>query len=85
MGDYLRESLNKIEDKRIIEIRGMGLMLGMEFNREVKELVQICMQKGLLLIGAGPKVMRFVPPLNINQTEVNQAVAIFKAALQEWE
>jgi acetylornithine/N-succinyldiaminopimelate aminotransferase len=84
MGAYLRESLNKIEDKRIIEIRGMGLMLGMEFDREVKELVQICMDKGLLLIGAGPKVMRFVPPLNIDQAEVDQAVAIFKAALQEW-
>jgi acetylornithine/succinyldiaminopimelate/putrescine aminotransferase len=84
MGAYLRECLNKIEDNRIIEIRGMGLMLGIEFNREVKDLVLICMQKGLLLIGAGPKVLRFVPPLNINQAEVDQAVTVLKAALQEW-
>jgi len=62
----------------------MGLMLGIEFNNDVKELVQICMQKGLLLIGAGPKVLRFVPPLNINQQEVDQAVTIFEEALKEW-
>jgi predicted acetylornithine/succinylornithine family transaminase len=85
MGNYLQECLNKIIDNRIIEIRGLGLMLGMEFNTDIKELVQICMQKGLLLIGAGPRVVRFVPPLNINQKEINQAVTIFKEALQEWK
>jgi predicted acetylornithine/succinylornithine family transaminase len=85
LGEYLQESLNKIVDNRIIEIRGLGLMLGMEFNTDIKELVQICMQKGLLLIGAGPRVVRFVPPLNINQKEINQGAAIFKEALQEWE
>jgi acetylornithine/N-succinyldiaminopimelate aminotransferase len=85
MGAYLQESLNKIADNRIIDIRGMGLMLGIEFNQEVKELVQICMEKGLLLIGAGPKVLRFVPPLNINRVEVDQALTILRAALQEWK
>ncbi len=83
-GAYLQESLNKIEDKRIIEVRGLGLMLGVELNADIKGLVQICMDKGLLLIGAGPRVVRFVPPLNINQNEINQAVAIFAVALQEW-
>jgi predicted acetylornithine/succinylornithine family transaminase len=85
MGEYLQESLNKIIDSRIIEVRGLGLMLGVEFNAEIKELVQICMQKGLLLIGAGPRVVRFVPPLNINKKDINLAVAIFKEALQEWK
>jgi predicted acetylornithine/succinylornithine family transaminase len=85
MGEYLKESLNKIIDSRIIEVRGLGLMLGVEFNAEIKELVQICIQKGLLLIGAGPRVVRFVPPLNINQKDINLAVAIFKEALQEWK
>lgn len=85
MGTYLRDNLDKIEDNRIKEIRGMGLMLGIEFDREVKDLVQICMHQGLLLIGAGPKVLRFVPPLNINQAEVDQAVAILRTALQEWQ
>ncbi len=85
MGSYLREGLNKLADTRIIETRGIGLMLGIEFNAEVKELVQICLQKGLLLIGAGPRVVRFVPPLNINRAEVDQALSIFSEALHEWK
>ncbi len=84
MGAYLRQGLNKVEDSRIIEVRGKGLMLGIEFNREIKDLVAICMQMGLLLIGAGGKVLRFVPPLNINREEVDQALAIVTAALSEW-
>lgn len=84
MGKILKESLQEIKDGRIVEVRGRGLMLGVEFNEDSKELVQICMKKGLLLIGAGQKVIRFVPPLNIKQKEINQAVSIFKDALREW-
>ena len=84
MGGYLRESLEDIRDERIVGVRGQGLMLGVEFNTPVKDLVRICMQNGLLLLGAGPNVMRFVPPLNINEKEVNQALGIFKQSLQEW-
>lgn len=82
-GRYLQECLNEISDKRITGIRGRGLMLGMEFNVDVKELITLCMEKGLLLLNAGPRVLRFVPPLNISTTEINQGVAILKEALKE--
>ncbi len=85
MGAYLRQGLNKIEDKRIMEVRGKGLMLGVEFDREIRDLVEICMKLGLLLIGAGPQVLRFVPPLNITAAEIDQALAILQAALKEWQ
>lgn len=84
MGGYLHESLEKIKDERIVGVRGKGLMLGVEFNTPVKDLVQICMQNGLLLVGAGPNVIRFVPPLIINEKETNQAIGIFKQSLKEW-
>lgn len=85
MGSYLLKKLNKLEDSRIIDVRGKGLMLGIEFDRDIKDLIAICMRRGLLLIGAGGKVLRFVPPLNITREEIEQAVAILSAALQEWE
>jgi predicted acetylornithine/succinylornithine family transaminase len=85
MGDYLMESLRKIYDDRIIAIRGKGLMIGVEFEKEIKGLINICMDKGLLLIGAGPNILRFVPPLTINSQEINQAVSILKEALKEWD
>lgn len=84
MGGYLQQSLEQIKDDRIVGVRGKGLMVGMEFNTPVKDLVPICIQNGLLLVGAGPQVLRFVPPLNINEKEINQAVGILKQSLKEW-
>lgn len=84
-GQQLREGLSSIGDPRIKSIRGKGLMLGVEFSAEIKELINVCMKKGLLLVGAGPNVVRFVPPLTVNQTEIKQALGLFKEALQEWE
>ncbi len=82
--EYLYRGLRTISDSRIVTIRGRGLMLGIEFNAEIKELVEICMEKGLLLLGAGPKVLRFVPPLTVSEKEINQALGILKGALMEW-
>lgn len=84
MGQYLASCLQGLRDQRIVAVRGRGLMLGIEFDREISELVKICLEKGLLLLGAGAKVLRFVPPLTINRTEINQAVGILKQALQDW-
>lgn len=85
MGEYLSEKLLNINDSRIVHFRARGLMQGMEFDREVKELVNICMKKGLLLVNAGPKVLRFVPPLTVNEIEINGAISILEQALQEWQ
>ncbi len=81
----LHEELSRIADSRIVELRGRGMLLGMEFNCEVKELIDKCIDKGLLLVGAGPRVLRFVPPLNVKETEIRQAVSILKEALKDWK
>ncbi len=83
-GYALWHRLQQIEDPRVLQIRGRGLMLGMEFDREVKDLIQICLDKGLLLVAAGPNVVRFVPPLNIEKDLLEQGMDIFRDAIQEW-
>ncbi|MDR1159932.1 MAG: aspartate aminotransferase family protein [Syntrophomonadaceae bacterium] len=83
-GKYLQNNLQALKDKRITELRGLGLMLGLEMNANHTGLLEICRRKGLLLIGAGPKVVRWVPALNISETEMKQAVEIFAEALDEW-
>ena len=85
MGEYLSEKLLGLKDPRIVHFRARGLMQGLEFDREVKGLVSICIKKGLLLVNAGPKVLRFVPPLTVNEVEINGAIAILEQALKEWE
>ncbi len=85
MGVKLMNGLVKMREPRIVDIRGRGLMLAAEFNCECKQLIALCMQKGLLLVGAGPNAVRFVPPLNIDENEVNRALDLFQDALQDWK
>ncbi|HWP97379.1 MAG TPA: aspartate aminotransferase family protein [Syntrophomonadaceae bacterium] len=83
-GKKLMDELKKVADSRIVTLRGQGLLIGMEFNCPVKPLIDLCMNQGLLLVGAGPQVLRFVPPLNLQDKEIKQAVGILKQALREW-
>lgn len=84
MGTLLAEMLEDIMDSRVVGIRGRGLIIGVEFKTEIKDLIALCVEKGLLLVGAGTHVVRFVPPLNVNEIEIKKAVGIFKEALKAW-
>lgn len=86
-GDYLRDKLLQIvkKDERATLVKGMGLLLGIEFSVDVKELVNTCLKNGLLLISAGPRVLRFVPPLNLTEGEIDQALKILEQSLNEWK
>lgn len=82
-GERLISRLREIPDPRIVDIRGRGLMLGIEMKVEVADIVNRCMQKGLLLVGAGPSVFRLVPPLTVSDDEIDQAVDIIARVLGE--
>lgn len=90
-GDQLISSLQLIASKypQILtgKVRGKGLLLGVEVRNDVDvaagDLVSLAMDKGLLLVPAGPKVVRFVPPLIVTQEEVDKAVQLFESALEE--
>ena len=86
-GEQLRDGLRAIAAKypnHITEVRGWGLIDGMELNADIKltaaEVVKAGIDEGLLLVPAGPKVVRFVPPLIVTSAEVEQALqAVDKA------
>lgn len=84
-GQYLIKKLNELKEKypEIKDVRGLGLLAGVEFNSPVKEIVENCQKRGLLLIGAGLNVIRFVPPLIVSFKEINQAISIFETVLRE--
>lgn len=85
VGTYLKEELTKLQEEFdvIKEIRGIGLMLGMELTIPALEVEKKCMEKGMLVVGAGEKVVRFVPPLIIDKVHVDEAINILKAVLAE--
>ncbi len=88
LGSYMLESLKAITagQKCIVDVDGMGLMARVEFaNKDLRnQVVYDCAHRnpGLLLVGAGEKTIRFMPPLIVTKEEIDQALAIFKQALK---
>jgi len=87
-GEQLREGLRAIAAQYptiITEVRGWGLINGLVLHPDVEltsiNLVKEAMDKGLLLVPAGPKVVRFVPPLIVSAGEVEEALSIVAQAM----
>ena len=68
--------------KGVKSVSGLGLMIGIETEKEAKEIVNACMKNGVLILTAKTKV-RLLPPLNIGWDELKKAVAILKEAIAE--
>lgn len=88
MGEYFLENLENLASKykkEIKEVRGKGLILGIEFkNKEVaKNVVNTCIEKGLLTILTKGNVMRILPPLNVKKKEVDFALKTIDKVLGE--
>jgi acetylornithine/N-succinyldiaminopimelate aminotransferase len=83
MGGYLFSRLRKLQEKYAIirEIRGLGLMVGIELNIAGKVIVDRCMEKGLLINCTHEKVLRLMPALNITKKRIDQAIDILADVL----
>lgn len=79
-GAYLKEELLKMP--HVTSVAGMGMMLGIELDTDVKPIVNTLMENGLLVLTAKHK-MRLLPPLNITQEELEQGLTILKNTLAE--
>ena len=82
---YLEEKLNDLVEKYdFIETRrGSGLMQGLVCKGAVGEVIAKAMEKGLIVINAGPSIIRLVPPLIITKEHVDEMIQILDAALSE--
>jgi acetylornithine/N-succinyldiaminopimelate aminotransferase len=83
MGGYLFSRLNTLKTKYpvIKEIRGMGLMVGVDLNTEGKRIVEKCLEKGLLINCTHDTVLRIMPALNVTKKEIDKAIAILNEVL----
>ncbi|MGD9678679.1 MAG: acetylornithine transaminase [Vulcanibacillus sp.] len=86
METYLFSKLNEILSvyPNLKEIRGKGLMIGIEWDKPVAQLVQLCKDEGLLVLVAGPNVLRLLPPLNITKDELDYGIDRFKYCVDRW-
>lgn len=85
MGERLLQELQKLQaaHRAVKMVRGKGLLIGMELDREVRPILNGCLERGLLLSSAGEKVIRFAPPLIVTEGEVRQAVGVLDTVLRE--
>ncbi len=82
-GSYLMERLSEINSPHIKEVRGRGLMLGVELDMDAQPVLEKGYAHGLLLIKARERVVRFVPPLIIQKTHIDELVDKFGKILAE--
>ena len=78
----IKEKLIKYREKMVSDVRGMGFMWGMELKGEAAPIIKKCIDAGLLLVGAGPNVIRFVPPLIASKEDIDEMAKILDKALE---
>jgi len=85
-GELLREGLEAFVQPggRVVEVRGKGLMLGMLLDRPAKPLAALLAEQGLLVLPTAENVLRFLPPLNVKDAELEEALDILGDALESW-
>ncbi|MBE2231900.1 MAG: aspartate aminotransferase family protein, partial [Anaerolinea sp.] len=83
-GDYLRQRLAELNSPHILDVRGVGLLAGLELDIPAAEVVSAGYRQGLLLVGAGPNVLRLAPPLIIDRDEIDLVVERLRSILVEW-
>ena len=84
VGGYFKEQLRKLAAKHrmITDVRGAGLMLGIELDRPGKDLVTECMNEGILINCTNNNVLRFLPPFVLKKKDVDKGIKVLDKVLK---
>lgn len=80
-GAYVLEKLRALKLGKVREVRGAGLLIGLELKERVQPFLVALMERGVLALPAGPNVLRLLPPLVISYEELDQAIGAIGAVL----
>ncbi|MEE8383647.1 MAG: acetylornithine/succinylornithine family transaminase [Nitrosopumilus sp.] len=87
MGKIFREGLEKLKEKHtmIREIRGKGLMIGIEMKFEIKDILMGLIKDGILMLYSGRNILRILPPLVISEEDITKVLHALDSILTEEE
>ena len=88
VGKYLKDGLKNLKDKYgfVTDVRGEGLLLAMEFDKDIAaEVVDGCIENGMLINKLKTNAIRFIPPLIITEEEADEALGILDKVLEKVE
>jgi len=85
IGEYTKNKLGELKQKHTIieEVRGIGLMIGVQLKGPGNDIVNKCLEKGLRINCTNETVLRFMPPLIVNKSQIDQAIDILDTVLSE--
>ncbi len=83
LGDHFLRRLRELRSPLIREVRGLGLLVGVELRRKATPYLKALMERGVLALPAGPTVVRFLPPLVISREDLDAVADVFAATLAE--
>jgi len=81
-GEWIKSQLQQMNEPSIKEIRGLGLMLGIEFDFETGPLVKEMLDRGVLANATAGNVLRLVPPLNIGYDDLKEVMEVLKISIK---
>lgn len=87
LGEYFMKRLNELKEKYTIvrDVRGMGLMIGMEFRFDVYNLILTSLRRGVLVLDAGRNILRFLPPLVITGEQLDRVIEVLDLVIGKEE
>jgi acetylornithine/succinyldiaminopimelate/putrescine aminotransferase len=85
VGDYFKKQLLDLKDKHesIVDVRGMGLLLGMKMKVDGAPIVKKCMEAGFLINCIQDSILRFIPPLIIETADIDRLISCLDKILSE--
>ncbi|UCF44829.1 MAG: aspartate aminotransferase family protein [Candidatus Bathyarchaeota archaeon] len=87
LGVYFKAKLEELQNKYKIvkEVRGLGLMIGVELRFDVLNIILKAMDRGVLILDAGKNILRFLPPLVIEKEQIDKAISVLDTVIGEEE
>ncbi|KJS22813.1 MAG: acetylornithine aminotransferase [Clostridiaceae bacterium BRH_c20a] len=82
-GQYFKEKLSQLQKEypQITKVKGMGLMIGCDLSVDAQPIVEKCLENGVLINAVGNSVLRFVPPLTVDEGEIDQVIEVLAKAI----
>jgi acetylornithine/succinyldiaminopimelate/putrescine aminotransferase len=85
IGAYMLKRLKEIASScdRVVDVRGLGMIIGAVLKHEARPIVDACLKERLLVNGTAGNILRLLPPLNLSRAEADAGLAIIERALKE--
>lgn len=80
-GDKVLNQLKEFPTDHIVDVRGAGLLIGIELDQSVKPIIEAARQEGLLVVNAGENVLRLCPPLIISEQELDEGLSVLRGCI----